>query len=141
MLARVEGMPVASLQQGVPWDWESFGDYLVKLEGRVGLNVGFMCGHSPLRRVVMAERALNAEASPEELEQMKALLAVSLRAGAMGFSTSRSPNHNDAEGNPVPSNHASRVEILALARVCRDYPGTILEIAPGIGEFTEERSR
>jgi N-acyl-D-aspartate/D-glutamate deacylase len=138
MLARVEGMPVTSLQTGVPWDWDSFGDYLGRLEGRVGVNTAFMCGHSALRRVVMGERALHAKASPEELESMKALLAKSLREGAMGFSTSRSPSHNDADGNPVPSNHAAREEILALARVCRDHPGTILEIAPGVGAFSED---
>ena len=53
---RVEGMPEASLEAGVPWDWSSFGEYLGRIEGRVGLNAGFMCGHSALRRVVMGEK-------------------------------------------------------------------------------------
>jgi N-acyl-D-aspartate/D-glutamate deacylase len=138
MLARVEGMPVTSLQTGVPWDWESFGDYLSRLEGRVGVNTAFMCGHSALRRVVMGERAVHAKASPEEVASLKALLEKSLREGAMGFSTSRTPSHNDADGNRVPSGHASVEELLALARVCRDHPGTLLEIAPGNGAFSEE---
>ena len=63
MLARVEGMPLESLETGVPWDWESFGDYLGKLEGRVAVNAGFMVGHSAIRRVVMGERAVGNEAT------------------------------------------------------------------------------
>jgi N-acyl-D-aspartate/D-glutamate deacylase len=138
MLARVEGMPETSLREGVPWDWESFGDYLARLEGRVGINMGFMCGHSALRRVVMGPRSTQECATDDDLERMKALLAQSLGAGAMGFSSTTSPTHNDAEGIPVPSRHASREEIVELSRVCRDYPGTLLEFIPGIGMFTDE---
>src|SRR5246127_1572412 len=58
MLARVEGMPVESLQQGVPWDWTSFGSYLDKLEGKLGINAAFMVGHSAVRRAVMGKRAV-----------------------------------------------------------------------------------
>jgi len=137
MLARVEGMPEVSLREGVPWDWESFGDYLDRIEGKVGLNAGFMCGHSALRRVVMGERAVGEKATAEDLARMKALLAASLREGAMGFSTTVSVSHNDADGRPVPSRHAAREELLELAAVCRDFPGTSLEIIPGVGEFGE----
>jgi N-acyl-D-aspartate/D-glutamate deacylase len=137
MLARVEGMPETSLKTGVPWDWESFGEYLGRVEGRVGLNMGFMCGHSALRRVVMGERAVGEKATPEELERMKRLLAASLAEGAMGFSSTISETHNDGEGLPVPSRHASREELVALARVCRDHPGTILELLPGVERFGE----
>ena len=55
MLARVEGMPLESLEQGVPWDWTTFGEYLDKLEGTLAINAGFMVGHSAIRRVVMGE--------------------------------------------------------------------------------------
>lgn len=139
MLARVEGMPEASLKAGVPWDWESFAEYLSRLEGRVGVNMGFMCGHSALRRVVMGERALHAEASDDELSAMAALLEESLCAGAMGFSSSASATHNDAEGHPVPSRHANRNELIALAGACRNHPGTILEFLPGVSAFTDEQ--
>ena len=67
MLARVEGMPLESLREGVPWDWESFGEYLGKLDGSLGVNAGFMAGHSAIRRVVMGERAVGSEANAEEL--------------------------------------------------------------------------
>ena len=84
MLARVEGMPLESLQVGVPWDWTSFGEYLGKLEGTLSINAGFMVGHSALRRVVMGERAVGHEAEPKELEAMKQLLDESLADGGIG---------------------------------------------------------
>jgi N-acyl-D-aspartate/D-glutamate deacylase len=138
MLARVEGMPVSSLTEGVPWDWQSFAEYLNKLEGGLGVNAGFMAGHSAIRRVVMGERAVGEEASPEELKAMTDLLGQSLAEGAIGFSSTISPTHNDADGQPVPSRHASREELIALAAVCRDYEGTSLEFLPGVGYFSED---
>ena len=57
MLARVEGMPLETLQMAVPWNWQSFGEYLDLIEGKIGLNAGFFAGHSAIRRVVMGERA------------------------------------------------------------------------------------
>ncbi len=138
MLARVEGMPVSSLTEGVPWDWESFGEYLGKLDGNLGVNAGFMAGHSAIRRVVMGERAVGSEATPEELDEMKALLGKSLEEGAVGFSSTISVTHNDADGQPVPSRHASREELVELAGVCRDHEGTSLEFLPGVGSFPQE---
>ncbi len=137
MLARVEGMPVNSLEAGVPWDWRSFGEYLGKLDGKLGVNAGFMAGHSAIRRVVMGERAVGHEATPDELAQMKALLADSIAQGAMGFSSTISPTHNDADGNPVPSRHASRQELVELAGVVRNFEGTSIEFLPAVGRFSD----
>jgi N-acyl-D-aspartate/D-glutamate deacylase len=137
MLARVEGMPLESLREGVPWDWESFGDYLGKLDGRLAVNAGFLVGHSALRRCVMGERAVGEEATPGELDAMVALLQQSVREGGMGFSSSVAPTHNDGAGAPVPSRHANREELIALARAIRDLPGTTLEFIPGVGAFGE----
>jgi len=138
MLSRVEGMPVTSLKEGVPWDWESFGDYLSRLDGNVGLNVGFLAGHSALRRVVMGERAVGEKATAEELQAMCDLLKQSLAQGALGFSSTVSTTHNDADGMPVPSRHASNEELISLAGVCKDYEGTFLEFLPGVGYFSDE---
>jgi N-acyl-D-aspartate/D-glutamate deacylase len=101
------------------------------IEGKVGLNAGFFAGHSAIRRVVMGERAVGQAATAEELEQMKDLLGQSLTEGALGFSSSISTTHNDGDGNPVPSRWAEHEEIIELARVLRDYPGTGLEFLPG----------
>ncbi len=139
MLARVEGMPLESLQIGVPWDWSSFGEYLDKLEGKLSVNAGFMVGHSALRRVVMGERAVGEEATPEELAEMVELLRTSLAEGGMGFSSTISNTHNDADGQPVPSRHASKEEILTLARQVRDFEGTTVEFLPGVDWGQDEK--
>ena len=141
MLARVEGMPLESLQTGVPWSWRSFGEYLDLLEGRLAVNAGFMVGHSALRRVVMGERAVGHAANAAEQDAMVELLRRSLAEGGVGFSSTISPTHNDADGQPVPSRHASRDELIALARAVRDFPGTTLEFLPGLGLFSEEQKR
>ncbi|MCG8493841.1 MAG: amidohydrolase family protein [Sneathiellales bacterium] len=138
MLSRVEGMPVTSLKEGVPWDWESFGDYLSRLDGKAGVNMGFHAGHSAIRRVVMGERAVGEKATEEELSAMCALLKQSLEEGALGFSSTVSTTHNDADGMPVPSRHASNEELIALAGVCKDHEGTFLEFLPGVGYFSDE---
>ena len=141
MLARVEGMPLESLALGVPWDWKSFDDYLGRLEGTLSVNAGFMVGHSAIRRVVMGERAVGHEATGEELDRMVALLHESLEQGGLGFSTTISPTHNDGDGQPVPSRHASRDEILALARAVRDHAGTTVEFLPGLGAFDDDKKQ
>lgn len=132
MLARVEGMPVRALEAGVPWDWSSFGSFLSRLDGKVGLNAGFFVGHSAIRRVVMGKRAVGEKATADELERMKVLLDDSLRQGALGFSTTQLPGHNDGEGNAVPSRWADRDELIDLARVVSKHEGTGLEFLPDI---------
>lgn len=141
MLARVEGMPLESLRLGVPWSWRSFGEYLDLIDGNIAINAGFMVGHSAIRRVVMGTRALGHEATADELEAMKDLLRRSLDEGGMGFSSTISTSHNDADGQPVPSRHASREELLALAGVLRAFPGTALEFLPGPETFDEEKKQ
>lgn len=127
MMAKVEGMDIKALEQGLEWDWESFGDYLDRLRGNIAVNAGFLVGHSAIRRVVMGEAATGNEATPEQIESMKALLRASIEAGGMGFSTSLSFTHNDGSGQPIPSRWASREEVLELCRVAGEYPGTTLE--------------
>src|SRR5690606_30177091 len=106
MLARVEGMPLDSLEQGVPWgSWTSFGDYLDRIDGTLAVNAGFLVGHSASRRIVMGPDSTQREATPEELGQMEQLLHDSLAAGGLGFSSSWARTHNDADGRMVPSRY------------------------------------
>ena len=135
MLARVEGMPLESLQQGVPWNWTSFAEYLESFEEDLAINAGFMVGHSALRRVVMGEKAVGHEADEQQIEAMVELLHESLRGGGLGFSSSVAPTHNDGDGQPVPSRHATREELIALAGALREHEGTSLEFLPGVGPF------
>jgi N-acyl-D-aspartate/D-glutamate deacylase len=146
MLARVEGMPLRTLQAAVPWDWSSFGEFLGRLDGRIGLNAGFFVGHSAIRRMVMGQRAVGEKATADDLAQMKALLDRSLSEGALGFSTTVSPSHNDGDGNPVPSRWADHSEIIELAGVVRGHEGAGLELlpdlefGPGMAELLTEAS-
>ncbi len=141
LMARVEGIPLVALQTGVAWDWRSFGDYLGRLEaGGVAVNAGFLVGHSVLRRLVMGERAVTEPASDDDLAAMELLLHAALADGALGFSTSQAPTHNDGDGVPVPSRAATREELLRLAACVRSHPGTQLElIIPGcLNGFTDD---
>ncbi len=137
MLARVEGMPVGALQEGVPWNWRSFDEYLGKIDGTLAPNAGFLVGHSTIRRVVMGDRATKGGATADDLAAMQQLLDASLAAGGMGFSSSWARTHNDAAGDMVPSRYASEDEILALCGVVREHPGTTLEFIPCVGLFED----
>jgi N-acyl-D-aspartate/D-glutamate deacylase len=137
MLARVEGMPLDSLRQGVPWDWSSFAEYLNRIDGTLAPNAGFLVGHCAIRRIVMGEDATSGPASEEQLRAMERLLGESLSAGGLGFSSSWARTHNDAHGEMVPSRLASEVELVALCRVVREHPGTTLEFIPGVPPFED----
>ncbi|HZR14603.1 MAG TPA: amidohydrolase family protein [Acidimicrobiia bacterium] len=138
MLARVEGMPLESLEAGVPWDWRSFGDYLDRLDGNVAVNAGFLVGHSAIRRAVMRDAAVGEEAKPAQVDEMARLLDESLAAGGLGFSSSQAATHNGGDGRPVPSRFATRDELLALCGVVRRHDGTTLEFIPAVGGFLPE---
>ena len=127
MMASVEGMSVAALEAGVPWNWETFGDYLDRLEGNVGVNAAFLVGHCALRRYVMGADAVGSEATPEQLAEMKKVLAESLAAGGLGFSTTLSRTHSDGDGRPVASRWSTPEELLALCSVVQAHDGTTLE--------------
>ncbi len=135
MLARVEGMPLASLQEGVPWNWRSFGEYLDAIDGTLMPNAGFLVGHSALRRVVMGERSVGQTATPTDLAAMKAMLAQSIAAGGLGFSSSWAKTHNDADGEGVPSRHADPAELIELCSVLRDSPAVAIEFIPTVERF------
>ncbi|HEY1740160.1 MAG TPA: amidohydrolase family protein [Acidimicrobiia bacterium] len=137
MLARVEGMPLAALEAGVPWNWDSTAAYLNAIP-QLSVNAGFMVGHSALRRVVMGNDGTSRAAIGEEVEQMQHMLREGLAAGAVGFSSSWAETHNDATGAMVPSRFATLDELVALSSVCREFPGTSLEFIPTVRDFGEE---
>jgi len=138
MLARVEGMPVASLEAGLDLAWDGFGSWLDRLDGNLAVNAGFLVGHSALRRVVMGEDAVGHEATAAQLDAMVALLHESIVAGGIGFSSTASNSHSDHRGSPVPSRFATRDEFLRLASAAGAHAGTTLEFISSAGAtFTE----
>ena len=129
MLACVEGMPVESLQAALKFDWHTYGEWLDKLEGRMGLNAGFMVGHSTIRRLVMGDDWKRA-ATDAEIDAMAAAVDDAVKAGALGFSSSWGGAHGDHLGSPVPSRFSEAKELVRLAGVLKAYPGTRLEFIP-----------
>ncbi len=127
MMAKVEGMPLAALESGLDWDWDSFGEYLDRVDRGLGVNAGFLVGHCAIRRRVMGERAVGNEATADEIASMRRLLAESIQAGGLGFSTSLSYTHNDGDGQPVASRWAGDGEVLELCEEVADHEGTTLE--------------
>ena len=137
MLARVEGIPLEALQQGVPWSWQTTAEYLDAIDGNVAVNAGFKVGHSALRRVVMGDDSVRRACTGDELEAMKTLLRDGLEAGALGFSSSWSRTHNDPMGNMVPSRYGERDELVELCSVLADFDGTSVEFIPAFGPFED----
>jgi len=129
MMAKVEGMPLIALEEGIDWSWDGFDQYLDRFRGHLGVNAAFMVGHCALRRRVMGTAAVGNEATPQQIADMVALLHESIEVGGLGFSTTLARTHSDRDGQPVPSRWASREELLALASAVGEHPGTQLEFA------------
>lgn len=140
MLAKVEGMPLSALEQGVPWTWSTFGEFLDALEGSIAVNAGFMVGHSALRRFVLGADANFRAANDQELNVMRDVLGESLQAGALGLSMDCSSSHSDGNGDPVPAKGATDDELLALCEETGRWPGTTLEgIFDGASDGFDQR--
>ncbi|MEU0218980.1 D-aminoacylase [Streptomyces sp. NPDC006265] len=139
MMSRVEGMALVALEEGAPWNWHSFGEYLDALEGRIAVNAGFMVGHCALRRYVMGPEAVGGQPSQEQLAAMVRLLREAMDAGAWGLSTTQSTSHSDGDGQPVASRHAQPAELLALSRAVGECEGTQIEaiVAGCLDQFSD----
>jgi N-acyl-D-aspartate/D-glutamate deacylase len=138
-LENVEGMSVEALNQGIDWCFETFPEYLSAVDARPKrINVAAFLGHSPLRLFVLGpdERA----ATEAEVSRMQAILREGLEAGAIGFSTSRQPNHQGAFGRPVPSRFAEVDEVYALTSVLGEVGRGVVEVSIGPGLFVDQFS-
>lgn len=120
-LENVEGMDANALKAGLGenWPFETFPQYLDAIERNgSGINVGVLIGHTPLRLYVMGEDATERQATVAEVGQMREIVREALRAGALGFASSKAPTHIGAGGKPVPSRLADyRTEILEICKV------------------------
>ncbi|MDA8043928.1 MAG: amidohydrolase family protein [Actinomycetota bacterium] len=138
LLAEVEAIPVEALEKGVPWSWKSFAEYLDAVErARPAVNIGFMAGHSAIRRAVLGEDHAIPDPGDQARHEMQRLLSAAMEAGAMGFSSSWNSIHVDGEGDPVPSRSADSDELVGLCAVLAGYPGSQLEFIPTVGPFTD----
>ncbi len=140
MMAQVEGMPLAALEDGLPWSWESFGEFLDALDGAVGVNAGFMVGHCALRRYVLGDDFARPS-TPSEVGEIGALLDRSLAAGGLGLSTIAvvDPRRRRGRSRAEPLGRRGR-GVLAVRGRRRSHDGTSLElITQGcIGRFSDD---
>ena len=131
-MEKVEDMNPATLLEGVPWDFETFPEYLASVarHGTV-LNFGAYIGHTALRLYAMGDEAVGRPARPDELERMGALIGEAMDAGAVGFATSFAATHLGADGNPIPSRWADRAELEALFKAVADTGRGIIGVNGG----------
>jgi len=131
-LERAEDIDPAALAAGIDWTFQTFPEYLDAVDRLPkGINFAANIGHSALRTWAMGERAFEAEASDDDLDRMQGQLADAIRAGAIGFSTSRSEHHETSDDRPVASRLASWDEVVALVGVMSDLGAGIFEGADG----------
>ena len=131
LLSRVEAIPLECLTQGLTFGWSTFPEFLDVVERvPLAINVGFLVGHSALRRYVMRDAASSDVASEDEVARMQARLGEAIAAGALGFSSSKSRTQLDGDGRPTPPNFAADDELVALSATTGEYVGTSLEYIP-----------
>jgi len=140
LMEGVEEIPEVVMTAGVPWNWESFPDYLDAIGGRpCDVDFAAQLPHSPLRVYVMGERGANLEPPTEsDLADMRRLTAEALSAGALGVSSSRQLAHRFSDGRPAPSLFTEKDELLALAGGLRDAGTGVFQLAPNTNNPPEE---
>jgi N-acyl-D-aspartate/D-glutamate deacylase len=129
-LQRAEDISLEAMEAGIEWKWKTFAEFLDTVDGLPkGINYSGYLGHSALRTYVMGERAFEQAASEDDLRAMEAELRSGLRAGAIGFTTSRSPSHETPDRRPVASRLATWDEVRRLVGVMGDLNAGIFELA------------
>ncbi|WP_241472086.1 N-acyl-D-amino-acid deacylase family protein [Mycolicibacterium neoaurum] len=134
VMAGVEDIPGVVMVDGLPWTWETFPEFLDALDSRQrDIDVAAFLPHSPLRVYVMGRRGVDRELpTPEDLAMMRKLAEEAVRAGAVGFASSRLTLHKTAGGQPIPSYEAQHAEIEAIARGVDDAGGGLLQFVPDL---------
>jgi N-acyl-D-amino-acid deacylase len=141
VMSGVEDIPGVVMTEGLPWDWETFPEYLQALASRSrDIDVAAYLPHSPLRVYVMGQRGADREpATSAELERMRALAREAVEAGALGFASSRLMVHRTGSGAQIPSYDASKAEITAIANGVVDGGGGVIQFVPDLPAGGYER--
>ncbi|MFV0280840.1 MAG: N-acyl-D-amino-acid deacylase family protein [Rhodoblastus sp.] len=136
LMEGVEDIPFPVLSQGLPWTWESYPDYLDSLGARCfDVDIGAQLPHAALRVFVMGERGVNREpATADDIAQMAEIARTAVAAGALGFSTSRTLNHRDSQGNPTPTLKAEEDELVGIALGLKAAGAGVLQF---VSDFTD----
>lgn len=129
-LQRAEDIPPAAMEAGIKWTWTTYPEYLEAIEKLPkGINYSGYVGHSAIRTFVMGERAFDGPATEDDLQAMERHVREAISAGAMGFTSSRSPSHETPDGCPVASRHAEWDEVRRLVGAMGEMNAGLFEIA------------
>ncbi|CAN5327193.1 amidohydrolase family protein [soil metagenome] len=139
LMEGVEDIPYPVLMDGLPWNWETFPDYLDALaDRRFDVDIGAQLPHAALRVYAMGERAVaRAPADRQEIALMRDLAREAVEAGALGFSTSRTLMHRAADGSPTPTLAADEEELTAIAMGLADAGKGVLQF---VSDFADPRA-
>ncbi|MCR9277048.1 MAG: amidohydrolase family protein [Pseudomonadaceae bacterium] len=140
LMEGVEDIPGTALYEGIEWGkWETFPEYIDYIGSReYTMDIGTQIPHSALRNYVMGERGLRHEdATAEDLATMERIVEDALKAGALGFSTSRTVGHRSVTGEPIPGTFAERDELMAIARAMKSAGKGVFQAIPAgaVGEL------
>ncbi len=140
-LSAVEDIPTEAMAAGIDWTWETFPEYLATVERLPkAINYGMYIGHSALRMYVMGKRALTEAASEDDMTRMAAAVQEALKAGALGFSSSRASTHVTPDDTPVASRIAEWEEIDRIMAAMAELDTGIFQVGPDIGSGPRHRA-
>lgn len=141
LMEGVEDIPGTALHEGIDWQWETFPEYLDAIAAReYAVDVAAYVPHGAVRGYVMGDRgARNEPATADDIREMARIVAEARRAGAVGFSTSRTMGHKARDGEPVPGTFADKHELDAIADALVQAGGGIFEVAPEVLPTGEEQ--
>jgi len=140
-LTAVEDIPTESMLAGIDWTWETFPEYLATVDRLPkAINYGAYIGHSALRMYVMGKRALSETATDEDLTRMAGAVKEAIRAGAMGFSSSRATTHVTPDNTPVASRIADWTEVDRLVGSMAELGAGIFQVGPDISGGLAQRA-
>jgi N-acyl-D-aspartate/D-glutamate deacylase len=140
-LSAVEDIPTDAMAAGIDWTWETFPEYLATVERLPkAINYGMYIGHSALRMYVMGKRALSEAATEDDMGRMAASVQEALKAGALGFSSSRASTHLTPDETPVASRLAQWEEIDHIIAAMAELDAGIFQIGPDIASGTRHRA-
>ncbi|MDH3645128.1 MAG: amidohydrolase family protein, partial [Gammaproteobacteria bacterium] len=139
MMETVEDIPREAILGGLPWNWEDYGGYLDALQGlNPAINVAGLVGHCAVRYYVMGERSIDEQSNAADKQRMAEVVANSVKAGAVGFSTSRFLGHVIPDGRHVPGTHADHDELVQIATAVGKHGGLMQNVLNLGGDFEGE---
>ena len=142
LMEGVEDIPEVVMKEGIPWEWESFEEYMGFLSERsFDMDIGAQLPHAAMRVYVMGERGANREpATAEDIAAMRKITQSAMEAGAIGFSTSRWLHHKSSSGAYTPSLNAEVEELVGIALGMRDAGHGVFQCISEFGGLDDEFS-